>query len=118
MGKDKGSRAETEANDLGSRQKANRSRSAGEVGEGQGSEEEIGGLGPAEPAVARYAYNSLLELRVCGCVIAPMLAFTGHSGLRYQDQARWGYNSAVFEVNRRLQLDCFSAACVGRASGE
>jgi hypothetical protein len=48
MGKGEGSRAETKANDLGRRQKENRGGAAGEVGEGEGCEEEIGGLEPAE----------------------------------------------------------------------
>jgi hypothetical protein len=39
MGKDEASSAETQANDLGSREKKNRSGTAGEVGEGEGGAE-------------------------------------------------------------------------------
>jgi len=44
MGKGEGSSPETQAHDLSGRQKENRSRSAGTVGEGEGGEEEIGRL--------------------------------------------------------------------------
>ena len=43
MGKGERSSAETQAHDLGGRQKKNRGGTAGKVGEGKG-EEEIGGL--------------------------------------------------------------------------
>jgi hypothetical protein len=44
-----------QAHDLSSRQKENRSRSAGEVGESEGGEEEISYLEPAEPAASLLA---------------------------------------------------------------
>jgi hypothetical protein len=48
MGKGEWSSAETQAHNIGSRQKENRSRSAGTVGEGEGGEEEVGCVGQQE----------------------------------------------------------------------
>jgi len=48
MGKDERSSAETQAHNLSSRTKADRSGAAGEVGEGEGGEEDC--LEPTEPA--------------------------------------------------------------------
>jgi hypothetical protein len=57
MGKDEASSAETKAHNIGSGQKQNRSRSAGEVGEGEGAAEE-GSLEPTEPAASmRQAFT-------------------------------------------------------------
>ena len=55
MGKGKRSRAETQAHDLSSRQKKNRGRTAGTLGEDTGGEEEVGGVEPTySKEVARY----------------------------------------------------------------
>jgi hypothetical protein len=52
MGKSERSSAETKANHISSRQKENRSGTKGTVGEGESGEEEIGGVGPREPAAS------------------------------------------------------------------
>ncbi len=48
MGEGERSRAETQAHNISGRQKENRSRTAGKVGEGEGAAEEVG-VGPTEP---------------------------------------------------------------------
>jgi len=54
MGKDKGSSAETKAQNFSSRPKENRGGTAGEVGEVEGGEEEIGGLDWANGLTLAY----------------------------------------------------------------
>jgi hypothetical protein len=54
MGKDKGSSGETKADDFSSRQKEDRCRTAGEVGEAEGGEKEIGGLDWANGLTLAY----------------------------------------------------------------
>jgi hypothetical protein len=44
MGKGERSRVETHAHNISGRQKEDRSRTAGKVGEGEGREEEVGGV--------------------------------------------------------------------------
>src|ERR1035437_6271009 len=63
MGKDGRSRAETQANHLSGRQEENRSRSAGTVGEGQGGEEEIGGVEPTVKRLLLPLYFVPIQLR-------------------------------------------------------
>ena len=51
MGKGERSSAETKAHNIGSRQEENRGGAAGEVGEGEGGQEEVG-IRAAEPVTS------------------------------------------------------------------
>src|ERR1019366_3506176 len=56
MGEGEGASAETQANDLGSRQKENRGGTASTVGEGEGGEEKVGRSEPTQP-ITRIVLN-------------------------------------------------------------
>jgi hypothetical protein len=67
MGKGERSRAETQAHNISSRQKENRSRTAGEVGKREGAAEE-GCLELTEPAAASTRQACMLELNRSMCL--------------------------------------------------
>jgi len=86
MGEGEGSSAETKAHDLSSRQKENRSRSAGKVGEGEGGED--GCLEPAQATRLAYAEYSMTDLKK-----KPIIMFSG-----YFDESGITDNSAVCAI--------------------